>query len=191
VFGVENGWFVGERQVMTERVWVRVFPENDGERSVDVDLYYVPKEEIALQGAGGKSYGGLVARFAVRDRADVTITVPDGPTTGDLKETPLPWADLTSQFENAPGRSGGAVFVHPEHPDYPPTWLTRHYGPLCVGWPGVKARPFKPEKPIRLAYRLLLHRGAYEVGTLKATYDTYAESTKAAWKSPPATTNAE
>lgn len=185
VFGVENGWFVGERQVMTERVWVRVFSESDGQRSVDVDLHYVPQEEITLQGAGGKSYGGLTARFAVRNRADVTITVPDGPTTGDLKETSLPWADLTSQFENAPGRSGGAVFVHPGHPDYPPTWLTRHYGPLCVGWPGVNARTFEPERPFRLAYRLLLHRGAHEVEALRANYDAYTASTKAVWGNPP------
>ena len=83
------------------------------------------------------------------------------------------------------------MFVHPDHPDYPPTWLTRHYGPLCVGWPGVKARPFEPEKPIRLAYRLLLHRGAYEVEALRTRYDTYTASTKAVWENPAAATNAE
>ena len=148
-------------------------------------------DPVTLWGAGGKSYGGLVARFAVRNRADVTITVPDGTTTADLKETPLPWADLTAQFEKAPGRSGGAVFVHPQHPDYPPTWLTRHYGPLCVGWPGVKARTFEPDKPFRLAYRLLLHRGVYEVESLRARYDTYTASTKAVWRSPPAAKKAD
>lgn len=191
VIGVENGWFVGDRQVMTERVWVRVFGAIDRERSVDVDLYYVPKEEITLQGAGGKSYGGLTARFAVRNQNDVMITVPDGQSAEDLKETPLPWADLTTQFENAPGRSGGAVFVHPNHPDYPPTWLTRHYGPLCVGWPGVKARTFEPGKPFRLAYRLMLHRGVCEVDALKLRYQAYAASTKAAWRSPPSAAKAE
>jgi hypothetical protein len=185
VLGVENGWFVGERQVMTERVWVCVYRCGDGERSIDIDMFFVPNEETTLQGAGGKSYGGLTMRFAVRNRGDVKITVPDGPTSGDLKETPLAWADLTAAFEGAPNRSGGAVFVHPAHPDYPPTWLTRHYGPLCVGWPGVKARTFEPGKPFRLPYRLWLHRGAGEHEALKARYDAYTASTKVAWSSPP------
>lgn len=185
VFGVENGWFVGDRQVMTERVWVRVFAAGDGERSVDIDLFFVPKEEISLQGAGGKSYGGLVVRYAVRKGDDVKITVPDGPTTEDLKETPLAWADLTTQFEGAADRSGGAVFVHPEHPDFPPTWLTRHYGPLCVGWPGVNAHKFVPGKPFHIAYRLWLHRGAGEHEGLKAKYGAYTSSAKVTWCSPP------
>ncbi len=186
VLGVENGWFVGEQQVMTERIWVRVYQCGDGERSIDIDMFFVPNEKIALQGAGGKSYGGLTARFAVRDRGGVTITVPDGPTSGDLKETPLAWADLTAGFENAPDRSGGAVFVHPAHPDYPPTWLTRHYGPLCVGWPGIKTRTFEPDKPFRLPYRLWLHRGVGDYEALKARYDAYTASTKVAWSSQPA-----
>lgn len=46
------------------------------------------------------------------------------------------------------------IFVPPSHPAYPPTWLTRHYGPLCIGWPGVKDKTFPPGKPIRLSYRL-------------------------------------
>lgn len=184
VVGVENGWFVGERQVMTERIWVRVYQCGDGERSIDIDMYFVPNEELTLQGADGKSYGGLTMRFGVRNRGDVTITVPDGPTSGDLKETPLAWADLTAAFEGASDRSGGAVFVHPAHPDYPPTWLTRHYGPLCVGWPGVKARTFEPGKPFRLPYRLWLHRGAGDHEALIARYDAYTAATKVAWSSP-------
>jgi len=131
---------------------------------------------------GGKSYGGLVVRYPVRNRADVTITTPDGPATEDLKKTPLQWVDLTTRSENTQRRSGGAVFVHPQHPNYPLTWLTRHYGPLCIGWPGVNARTFEPAEPFRLAYRLLLHRGADETEALKARYDTYVAASKAVWK---------
>jgi len=136
---------------------------------------------LSLQGAGGKSYGGLTVRFAVRRQADVTITVPAGKTTEDLYETPLEWADLTTQIDGAAERSGGAVFVHPQHPNYPPTWLTRHYGPLCVGWPGVNARTYEPGQPHRLPYRLWIHAGAPDVDQLKLQYEAFVVATKAEW----------
>ena len=107
------------------------------------------------------------------------ITVPSGRTNDDLQETPLPWADFTSKLPG-PRRqpSGAAVMIHPEHPDYPPTWLTRHYGPLCVGWPGVESKTFQPGKPIRLDYRIHIHRGLPEVEQLKAAYEAYSAATK-------------
>jgi hypothetical protein len=169
---------------MTERVWVRVFRRGDKDRSLDIDLFLIPNEELSLQGAGGKSYGGLTVRFAVRGGSQVAITVPAGLTTADLAETPLEWADLTARFEGAPDRSGGAVFVHPQHPDYPPTWLTRHYGPLCVGWPGVNVRSYEPGKSYRLPYRVWVHAGAAEHERLKTEYEAYLTSAKVAWSQP-------
>ena len=81
----------------------------------------------------------------------------------------------------APERSGGAVFVHPQHPNYPPTWLTRHYGPLCVGWPGVNARTYEPGQPHRLAYRLWVHAGSPDVEQLRSQYEAFTAATKIAW----------
>ena len=107
---------------------------------------------------------------------------PAGPTTADLPDTPLEWADFTSQFGDSPTRSGAAVFVAPNHPDYPPTWLTRHYGPLCVGWPGVHAKTFAPGKPIRLGYRLWIHKGAVETAEVQAAYDAYAAALQSQWQ---------
>ncbi len=181
VIGVENGWFVGDRQVATERVWMRAYRTSERQRSLDLEIYLVPLVPLSLQGAGGKSYGGLTVRFAVRRQADATITVPAGKTTEDLYETPLEWADLTTQIDGAAERSGGAVFVHPQHPNYPPTWLTRHYGPLCVGWPGVNARTYEPGQPHRLPYRLWIHAGAPDVDQLKSQYEAFTAATKAEW----------
>lgn len=181
VIGVENGWFVGERQVLTERVWIRAYRAGDRQRSLDLEIYLVPLVPLSLQGAGGKSYGGLTVRFAVQRPADAAITVPAGLTKDDLYETPLEWADLTTQIAGAPERSGGAVFVHPQHPNYPPTWLTRHYGPLCVGWPGVNARTYEPGQPYRLPYRLWIHAGAPDVDQLKSQYEAFTASTKVEW----------
>lgn len=186
VVGVENGWFVGDRQVATERVWMRAYRAGDRERSLDLEIYLVPRVPLSLQGAGGKSYGGLTVRFAVQRQADVTITVPDGKTSADLLETPLPWADLTSQFPGAPDRSGGAVFVHSQHPNFPPTWLTRHYGPLCVGWPGVHAREYEVGQPHRLPYRIWIHAGAVEAEQLQAQYAAFTAAAQLHWEKSPA-----
>jgi hypothetical protein len=181
VLAVENGWFVGDRKVMVERVWMRSFPAADGGRSLDFELTWIPVDKpITLRGAEEKSYGGINLRFA--PRKDTLITVPNGPAKEDLPDTPLAWADLTAQFPDAPGPSGAAIFVDPGHPDYPPTWLTRHYGILCVGWPGVKPQTFEPGKPIRLNYRIWLHKDSVDTAGLEQVYDAYKAAMGARWE---------
>jgi hypothetical protein len=175
VIAVENGWFVGPKKVMIERVWLRAYKAVGGAaRAVDVELTFIPTDRpITLRGAEGKSYGGLTVRFAPGGRGDTVITVPSGRTKEDMPDTPLAWADFTSKFKGASAPSGAAVMVSPDAPDYPPTWLTRHYGPLCVGWPGVKAKTFEPGKPIRLSYRIWIHKDATELDELKRAYEAY------------------
>jgi len=178
---IENEWLVGERKVMSERVRVRVHPADDDLRKIDIDLAWTPIERpITLKGADGKSYGGLTVRLNVWPRRDGIVTHPggvirhegkDSSTAGDLADKRLPWADITTQIPDAPGRSGVAVFVSPEHPDYPPTWLTRCYGALCVGWPGVERKTFEPGKEFCLSYRLLVHRGQWDIETIKDAYE--------------------
>ena len=182
VLGVENGWFVGDKKVMTERVWLRSSKVVDGARSLDIDFVWIPEQAITLRGAEGKSYGGLTVRFAVVNAKDSVITVPKGPAKEDLPETPLPWADLTAKMRGAAAPSGAAIFIPCEHPDYPPTWLTRHYGPLCVGWPGVKSRTFEPGKPIRLSYRIWIHPSSVGVEPLQQAYDAYTATAKVKWE---------
>jgi hypothetical protein len=165
---------------MIERVWIRGYKPTGGSRSLDMEFTWIPVDKpITLWGAGGKSYGGLTVRFAPPSRKDpaTVITVPTGRTTGDLPDTPLAWADFTSRFGDHATPSGPAVFLHPNHPDYPPTWLTRHYGPLCVGWPGVQPKAFPPGEPIRLNYRIWIHKTAVETAEIQQAYDAYGAVT--------------
>lgn len=174
LLAVENGWFVGNEKVMAEEVRILTHPAGEKSRSIDLDFTWTPVgKPITLWGAGGKSYGGLTMRFKPGPRETTTITVPSGPTTADLPNTPLAWADFTSQFGDGDQRSGAAIFVPRDHPDYPPTWLTRHYGPLCVGWPGVKAKTFPPGEPIRLHYRIWIHADAPETAEIGRAYEAY------------------
>lgn len=181
--GVENGWFVGDRKVMIERVWLRTFRAADGHRALDIEFVFIPVDRpITLRGSEGKSYGGLNLRFGPRD--NTVITVPSGPAKQDLPDTPLAWADLTSKLKDPKAKmpSGAAIFVDPGHPDFPPTWLTRHYGILCVGWPGVKGKTFEPGVPIRLAYRIWIHNGTVDTAALQQAYDAYSQALQAKWK---------
>ena len=87
--------------------------------------------------------------------------------------TRLAWADLSAQFSGAPKPSGAAIFVAGTHPDFPPMWLTRHYGVLCLGWPGVEAKTFPAGEPIRCQYRIWVHRGAPSLERLRSAYEVY------------------
>ena len=86
-------------------------------------LVFIPGDRpMTLRGSEGKSYGGLTVRFDVWPRRDAIVRVPgtrssraagDGlASKEDLSNTPLPWADLTSQFPGSPQRERGGG-VHP------------------------------------------------------------------------------
>jgi hypothetical protein len=183
VLGVENGWFVGDRKVMIERVWIQAAKATSTTRALDLDFTWIPVDRpIALRGAEGKSYGGLTVRFAVKSEKDSTITVPIGMAKEDLPDTPLPWADLTCKFAGAKQASGAAIFIPRDHPNYPPTWLTRHYGAMCVGWPGVRGKTFEPGKPIHVRYRIWIHATAVDLATLKTAYEAYLAESGARWE---------
>jgi hypothetical protein len=170
--GVENGWFVRDKQVMKEQVWLAVHPATKSGRNIDLTLTWTPVDEpVTLGGAEGKSYGGVSLRFALRKHT--ILTVPTGRATEDLLITKLPWVDLSAEFEGAPGASGIALFVAPTNPDYPPEWMTRDYGLLAVGWPGVRSRTIPAGKSVTCRYRLLVHRGTLESAELEKEFDTY------------------
>ena len=190
VLGVENGWFVGQRKVMIERVWLRVFKAGDDSQAIDIHLIWIPVDRpVSLLGAAGKSYGGLTMRYNIGPKSKPTITCPSGVEKEDLKVTRLPWADMTAFFprdgekiSKTTTRSGATVMIAPDHPDYPPTWLTRHYGILCVGWPGVESKTFPAGKPFSLSYRVRIHKGTLDAGQIGAAYEDYvAGASRTKW----------
>jgi hypothetical protein len=171
------------RSILTHRVWITAYREVDGNRAIDLRLVLEPTDApITLWGRGGKSYGGLTVRFIGEPHKDQVITVPSGRTKDDLKIASLEWVDFTRHFAGAPERSGGTVMIHPEHPDYPPTWLTRHYGPLCVGWPGVQEQTIQPGKPVTLRYRLWVHGKELEPEQIAEAYAAYKAAAEATWE---------
>ncbi|MBI4659525.1 MAG: PmoA family protein [Verrucomicrobia bacterium] len=179
ILSAENAWLVGDKQVMGEKVRIAVHPVVSESRAIDLELTWTPTDQpVTLWGAEGKSYGGLTLRFGPRSKT--IITVPTGRTSEDLLVTKLPWADFAGDLKkNGGGLSGAAVFVHPEHPDFPPTWMTRHYGVLAVGWPGVTPQTIPAGKSVSCRYRLWIHRAAPEAAEIQKAYEAYQATAKA------------
>jgi hypothetical protein len=175
LLGVENEWLVGDKPVVREEVTLRIHPATAEGRLINIRLKWTALDEfITLGGAEGKSYGGLSLRFAPRD--DTVVTVPSGPTSQDLLITRLPWADLSAKFQGAKATSGAALFVDPQHPDYPPEWMTRAYGLLAVGWPGVKPQMVESGKSMTCSYGLWIHRGRVDAAKIQSVYEAFSKS---------------
>ncbi len=181
---VENGWFDGEKQLVREQVLLAVHPAVAESRAIDVELRWTPLDlPLTLSGAEGKSYGGFNFRFGPRTKTIITvpedaklpdgIAAPAGRTSGDLLVTKLPWADFTADFSGPGKLSGAAIFVHPQHRDYPPTWMTRHYGLVSVGWPGVDPQTFPAGHTITCRYRVWIHRGSPAAAEIQKAYGEY------------------
>jgi hypothetical protein len=170
--GVENAWMIRDKRVMKEELWFDVSPAMSDTRTIDVTLSWTPLEDITLVGAEGKSYGGVTLRFA--PRTGTTITTPSGVAKQDLLMTKMPWADLTAQFQGATKPSGAAVFVDPSHPNFPPQWMTRDYGVLAVGWPGIESVTLPAGKTVTCRYRVWIHSGKREPREIGEAYEAYA-----------------
>src|SRR5262245_9541699 len=182
--GIENGWVADGKLLVREEMWLVVHAATADSRAIDVRLTWTPIDQpLTLSGAEGKSYGGFNFRFAPRTKTIITVpegsTLTDGVTatagriSGDLLVTRLPWADFVGDFAGAKGQSGAAIFVHPTHRDFPPTWMTRHYGLVSVGWPGVEPQTFPANQPITCTYRVWIHRGAPTAAEIQKAYDAY------------------
>ena len=181
VLGIENGWFVGEKKMVREEVRLRFIPSTQDGRAIDLEFTWTPLHEpLTLQGAEGKSYGGLTLRFA--PRTNTVITTPLGQGKEDLTVTRLPWADLSARFTGKTEISGAGIFVAPDHPDFPPEWLTRHYGVLCLGWPGVNPAVLQVGEGVHCRYRVWIHRGAADGESLARKHEEWATSLRDAKK---------
>jgi hypothetical protein len=178
LFGVENGWYVGDRRVARETAWIRVWPAGDVGRAVDVDLTFAALDgPVEILGAAGKGYGGLGLRFAPRQ--DTLITIEEGPQTADSNMKRSPWADLSARFADREAFSGAAIFEDSGNPGAPNGWTLRPYGYLGVNWPGLEPYVLQPGQPIRERYRLWLHRGDFAAGQVLAAYEAFAHPPQA------------
>jgi hypothetical protein len=56
--------------------------------------------------------------------------------------------------------------------------MTREYGLLAVGWPGIRPQSLPAGKTVSLRYRIWVHRGVPEASEIQKVYDTYRNGSK-------------
>jgi hypothetical protein len=176
VFGVQNGWYLGDKKIIDEKVWLRVFRAIDPGRAIDVVISMEPtKDLVSISGREPvKGYGGFSFRFSPREETVLTTPAGKEPEDSDLK--PYPWADLSAKFAGSETFSGVALFDDVRNPRFPNGWTLRHYGFLGVAWPGLEFHTLRPSKPLTLQYRVYLHRGDAEEGNVAAAYAAYSRT---------------
>jgi len=177
LLAVENVWKLdGKEIVAKETVSLQVHPADKCGRAIDVELeFQAVGGPLELQGAPDqkKGYGGLSIRGAPMFNGAI-LTTNQGEFKKDLNDQHFRWADLSNK------KHGIAIFVSPAHPDFPPTWIFRssYAGFLNVSWPGLSSFTLQPEKPVHLSYRLYIHNGDSEAGSVQEAYKQYLSSFK-------------
>jgi len=171
-FGVENGWYLDDKNVANETVWVTVFRAGKIGRVLDFDLTWEAIDKpITLLGAEGKGYGGFNVRFAPFKKP--VITTSGGVQGKDSDELQFPWADLSAVFEGRDTYSGISVFENRQNINFPEGWTLRHYGFLNPCFPGLEPFTLNPGEPVSVKYRVWLHRGDAEEGKVISAYTIY------------------
>jgi len=165
---------------VAEHVVCRVFKTLPQGRAVDVDISLrglVPGVRIGGTLAKDKGYGGMTIRFGA---ADDRLIESDGRVIRQksLNQLRASWVDWTGHFHNKEGkpaarRSGAALMTSADHPDHPPLWITRYYGPINVSWPGMEMVDLPTDKSVHLRYRIWIHRGDARGGHVENHYQAY------------------
>ncbi len=169
---VENVWKLDSKEIVArETVSLKVHPRNDVGRAIDLELkIQAIGGPLELHGAPdqNKGYGGLSLRGAQMFKG-AALTTDRGPLKEDSTNVPFRWADLSTE------QLGVSIFVSPDHPGFPTTWLIRnsYAGFLNASWPGLRTVVLQPEKPVTLSYRLYIHRGDVSAGRVRQAYEQY------------------
>lgn len=162
---------------MDELVFARVYKTLPEGRAVDMEIVLSAMRDGVRMGGTldlDKGYGGFTLRFA--KAGEPLIEADGGRVEGAIvNHLRANWVDWSGFFTrpgpiSTPARSGVAILVDPTHPDRPPEWITRTYGILNVSYPGLEILDMPIDQPLRLRYRLWIHRGDAAEGKVAEQY---------------------
>lgn len=177
-FGAAAGWYLNDRRVVNETAWMTIFGSDASGRLVDFDLTFEAVDvPVTIGGREKKGYGGFTLRFGPRE--DTALTTSSGELDRDADHDRFHWADLSARLRGAQKASGATVFDHPANPGFPNTWCLRRYGIVSPTYPGEGNHEIRPGEPLRLRYRIWIHRGGADRAKIQAAYRAYTDPPKA------------
>jgi len=172
IISVENVWKLDNREVVAkEIVTLQIHPADNTSRALDLELkIQAVGSSLILQGTPdqNKGYGGLSIRGAPMFTG-ASMSTDRGMLEEDSTNVPFYWADLSTKD------LGVAIFVSPDHPDFPITWLIRnsYAGFINASWPGLDPSVLEPDESVTLRYRIYVHRGDRTTGKVREAYKQY------------------
>ncbi|MEJ5297215.1 MAG: DUF6807 family protein [Armatimonadota bacterium] len=175
VLRFRNGWYqdADGKRILEEQVTLTVYRAEGGGRIIDVELLFSAPGSPVTLGVSNTGYSGFGVRFGPCDSK--TILTSSGPITADENRNAHRWADFTARFTDTLRLDGITVFDHPSNPNSPPGWTLRFYGYLN---PAFTSRTddytIRPGEPLRLRYRLWVHRGRPSAERLEQIYQDFA-----------------
>jgi hypothetical protein len=177
VLRIANHWVAGERVLVDETVEFCFWSAGAQGRAIDIFLTLQAAEgPVSMGGAleENKGYGGFNVRFAPRD--ETVVTGPNGRQPSVVNRVRMPWGDLSGRFVKGSDRvSGLAIFDGPGNPGFPSEFSCRSYGFLNPAWPGVGSSEIKPQSPLRLRYRVWIHRGDASAGKVVLAHQAFTD----------------
>lgn len=169
---LRNNWVL-KGEVIGRETWVvTAYTRSKQVRVIDVTLSVeASKKPIKVRGKqnNNKGYGGLTVRTHPSLKG-VRMLTNKGYRTKDAVNEEFHWADLSTD------RQGIAVLVHPSNPGAPQPWLLRNSygGVLNPEWPGLDTKTLRPGNPVKLKYRLIVHKGRLEANEIQKLLETGA-----------------
>lgn len=161
VLRVANEWVLKDHAAVDELIEFCVWRAGEVGRAVDVFLTLTARDRPVVIGGRlteSKGYGGFNVRFA--PRRDTVLFGPNGRQPDVVNRVPMAWSDLAARFVAGSDRvSGLAIFEGPDNPGFPSGWSNRTYGYLNPAWPGLGKHQLVQGRPLRLRYRVWIHRG--------------------------------
>ena len=169
-------WSVDGLDLLRERREIRVYDTPTDFRLIDLDSEFQPagRDPVTL---GKTSFGLLAARVAQ------SMTPFDGGgeitnSHGDRNEQQahLKHADWIDQSGPVGPEKweGLAMLDHPSNVNHPTVWHCRNDGWAGAAFDAEGPYTIEPAKPLRLRYRVLLHRGDASAGAVAEHYKGFA-----------------
>ena len=169
---LRNKWVVDGTAIGREQWMVTVYRRSKNMRVMDVHITAGAIEHpIQVRGKqnANKGYGGLTVR-AHPSLKGAKLLTDKGPRNNDATNVKFNWADISTN------ERGIAVLVHPSNPNSPQPWLLRnsYAGILNPEWPGLEKQTLKPGKPVKLKYRMIIHKGRISADRIRKYFQTGA-----------------